>query len=275
MKFLSEIIKLNNPITTYIEPFAGGAGAALGLLFNNYVEKIILNDADELIYKFWCTVLNKSDKLIKKIKKKEVNYKEWQYQRKLLNDHSHRVKVSDLDIAFATFYINRCNRSGILRSEVGPIGGHGQKSKWKIDARYNKVGLIQRINRVSSYRESIEFYNLDAIDFLEKIILSQTIDREKTLVYLDPPYYNRGPELYRTFYSDEDHIRLQYFLKNKLDIRWILSYDDVPFIHDLYNGSNKNGLLMNHFANKAKVGKELIISSDNCILPNEQTIVNL
>jgi len=94
-----------------------------------------------------------------------------------------------------------------------------------------------------------------------------SIDPDKSLIYLDPPYYEKGPTLYRSYFNREDHTKLMKFLKGELNVRWILSYDDVPAIRELYKDTKKNGFLVNHFAYKAKVGKELIISSDNCVLP--------
>lgn len=267
LKYLINIVELNGPIKTYIEPFAGGAGAALGLLCNGHVQKVILNDADEVLYFFWDSVLNFTEQLIEKIKKTPINIREWEKQRAILSDSDLRHKASKLDIGFAAFYLNRCNRSGILRPEVGPIGGIRQLSKWKIDARFNKEGLVQRIKRLNLHKDKIKFFNLDAIDFLKNIIPKLHLKIDETLVYLDPPYFQRGPELYRSYYLREQHIELRKFLENELHYRWVLSYDDVPFINELYKNTNKNGVLVNHFANKAKVGKELIITSNNCVIP--------
>ena len=37
----------------YVEPFAGGAGLALKLLFRGDVDSLVLNDIDRNIYAFW------------------------------------------------------------------------------------------------------------------------------------------------------------------------------------------------------------------------------
>lgn len=266
LKYLIEIIKLNNPIETYIEPFAGGAGAAIGLLENNYVQKIFLNDADDHIFKFWKSIIHDTNKFINKIKKTPVNIEEWYKQKTLLNNSKTGKQASDLTVGFATFYMNRSNRSGILTGS-GPIGGYKQQGKWKIDARFNKDNLISRIEKIATLKNKIKLYNLDAIDFLKYHVPKLNINKRKTLIYLDPPYYEKGPGLYRLSYSKKDHINLRKFLRRKLKIKWVLSYDDAEFIRNLYQGINKNGISINHFAYKAKIGKELIISSDNCIIP--------
>jgi DNA adenine methylase len=131
------VVQFNHPVETYIEPFAGGAGAALRLLYSGKVNRIVLNDFDEFVYKFWMAALYDTERLIKKIKDTLVDIEEWKRQRKVLINSQRKIPRSDLDIGFATFYLNRCNRSGIL--SAGPIGGYNQRGKWKIDCRFNKV----------------------------------------------------------------------------------------------------------------------------------------
>lgn len=71
-----------------------------------------------------------------------------------------------LTIGFSTFFLNRTNRSGILKG--GVIGGKNQEGQWKLDARYNKSDLISRIQKISKNRERIDLYNMDAIDFIKR-----------------------------------------------------------------------------------------------------------
>lgn len=268
LNYLTEIIQINSPIETYIEPFAGGAGASLGLLYQKYVKRVILNDVDEYIYRFWKSVLFDTKRLINKIRKTPINIDEWRFQREILFNAKLRRKKSDLDLGFATFYLNRCNRSGIFMA--GPIGGNSQKGKWKLDARFNKESLIERIEKIACHKKIINICNLDALHFLKKHLPKLDYNSKKTLIYLDPPYYEKGALLYRHHFSDKDHIKLNEFLKYKLKSKWILSYDDVPFINELYKDTKKNGISLNHFAYKARVGKELIIASDDCKIPAKQ-----
>jgi len=265
INFLSEIIECNKPVETYVEPFAGGAGAALGLLINGKVKNIIINDADKLIYSFWYTLLNKPEYLIKKIKITPINIEIYNELRKQVFRSTSKKEISIYKIGFAVFYVNRCNRSGILRS--GPIGGYAQNSEWKIDARFNKKDLIERIVKINRFRDKIKLYNKDAVAFLRDLCLNDELDTNKTIIYLDPPYYEKGPSLYIKYFKDFQHEELRNFLMNGLKSKWVLSYDDVKEINNLYHASTKQGYHKAHFAYKAKVGKELVVFSDNCKIP--------
>lgn len=261
--FFAKVIEANNLLGgVYIEPFAGGAGAALSLLYSEHVSKIILNDADQYIYKFWKSMLWNTDKFIDLIVNTPVTIDEWERQRKVFKAPSSH---SNLLVGFATFYLNRCNRSGILYA--GPIGGRNQLSDWKIDARFNKDDLIKRIRRLSLFKNRITIYNLDAIEFLRYHVNPSNNLSDKLLVYLDPPYFKNGSKLYLNYYKYDDHLALANFINIQSDYRWIISYDDVAEIHKIYRDRRKNVIHLNYFAHKAKLGKELIITSQNFFLP--------
>ena len=167
----------------YVEPYAGGASVVLSLLFNEYVQKIHINDYDFRIYAFWDSVLNQTDELCEKIIETDITIKNWEKQKEIQQSPNN---YNNLEIGFSTFFLNRTNRSGILKA--GVIGGKNQTGDWKIDARFNKDDLIQRIKKISRYKNRISLYNLDAVD------LTNRLDKElpdKTLFYFDPPYYNR------------------------------------------------------------------------------------
>lgn len=263
--FLKRTLQTNKIIDgEYVEPFAGGAGAALKLLMLENVYKIHLNDKDEMVYKFWKSVLYHTDELIELISNCQIDMDEWQYRRKILLNEELRKGLSDVEIGFTTFYLNRCNRSGILKA--GVIGGNNQEGKWKINSRFNKEQLISRIKKISLYKDRISIYNLSAVDFLRKFKKTK-IDKNNLLVYLDPPYVKQGEGLYRVFYKKKDHIKLATFLQKKSSFFWLISYDDHSLIHQIYKEVNKSIFEFNYYANKTKVGKELIICSKNFNLP--------
>ncbi|WP_020214169.1 DNA adenine methylase [Flavobacterium rivuli] len=263
--FLKKTIQENNIIDgIYIEPFAGGAGAALKLLMLEDVFQIHLNDKDEMVYKFWFSILNHTEDFVKLIQNCEISINEWNYRRDILQQSSLRESLSDLEIGFTTFYLNRCNRSGIMKA--GVIGGIQQEGDWKLDARFNKSDLISKIRKIALYKDRIKIYNKDAVTFLKEIENSN-IDKDDLLIYLDPPYVVQGEGLYNIFFKEIDHINLSKYLQKKTSSHWLVSYDDNPLIHKIYKEVNKNIFEFNYFANKTKVGRELVICSKNCKVP--------
>jgi len=260
INFFKEIIKENLLYDgIYVEPYTGGASVALSLLFNEYVSKIIINDLDYSIYSFWFSVLNHTEELCKLIFDTPVDVSIWEKQHKVQkNKDKHNV----LEIGFSTFYLNRTNHSGIINA--GVIGGKNQLGKWKIDARFNKKDLINRIQRISFYKKNIELYNLDAMILVNKI---KNKINKRTLFYFDPPYYNKGKDLYLNHYNDKDHIFIADEIKKINPYKWVLTYDNIDFISNLYKDFRQMKYVLNYSALKACKGEELIIFSNNIYIP--------
>ena len=239
----------------YIEPFAGGAGLALHLLNQGKVDRLILNDIDYHIYCFWHECLNNADILCDKILNCDISMDEWRKQRQIYED----VKTNTpADIAFSTFFLNRCNISGIICG--GPIGGADQKGRYGLGARFNKADLINRIRNVSANRDRILFYNNDARKFILNI--TSKYDIEHILLNIDPPYVKKGPVLYKNSLQENDHIELAKII-TELRYKWIVTYDNCPIIDKLYSSFRREIITLNYSAGHAKKGEELIIYSDN------------
>jgi len=241
---------------TYIEPYAGGAGSALSLLFLEKVDRIVINDLDKAIYSFWNSALKFSDQFIEKLTCTEVSVEEWKKQKKIYQGRS----SDEFALGFATFYLNRTNHSGIMNG--GPIGGIDQRGKWKIDARFNKDNLIEKIKKISLYKNRIEVSNLDGINLMKNID-----ENESIFVYLDPPYFEKGNSLYLNHYCAPDHKKLSDHL-HEAKSKWVLTYDHVPEISELYKDRSNYGFSINYSADKFKVGKELLVHSDNLRIPS-------
>jgi len=267
-RLLAEFIELNNlQDGVYVEPYAGGAGAGLNLLFSERVNNIIINDADKFIYLFWKSILFDTERFIKLINDTPISIDEWQRRKQILkNVQSH----SKLEIAFSIFYLNRCNRSGILNA--GPIGGHSQNGRWRLDARFNKKELIRRIEKIALFNSRIAIYNLDAIEFIEQCVLPLAVPNNRLLVYLDPPYYSKGDQLYLNYYTAEDHVTLAEFINVQFGFKWIISYDNVPQINQLYSERAINVFPLYYFAHSAKVGSEVVIYCPNCVIPDNSAV---
>lgn len=244
----------------YVEPYAGGASVALSLLIDGYASKVIINDIDSSIYAFWYSVINKTEELCRLINDTPVNVKTWDLQRRIQKE---REKHDLLELGFSTFFLNRTNRSGILNA--GVIGGKAQLGKWQIDARFNKNELISRIQRISHHREKVKLHNLDAMRLIEQIIDELP---EKTFIYFDPPYYMKGKDLYLNFYGKDDHISVANKI-NKINLqKWVVTYDHVGFINELYKKYRKMKYILNYSVSRPSKGEELMIFSDNLKIPD-------
>ena len=243
----------------YVEPYAGGASVALSLLFNEFASVIHINDFDFRIYCFWDAVLNNTEEFCILIEETPVTMETWNAQREIRRNPE---DYSKLEIAFSTFFLNRTNRSGILKA--GVIGGQNQNGKWKIDARYNIEELISRIKKISRYRERINLYNEDAPVLVNRLAGELP---ENTLFYFDPPYYNKGRDLYINYYKHDDHVEVSRIVSSIKDQHWVVSYDNQENIKELYEGYLQQTYSLNYHAGNAAKGSEVIIFSNNLIVP--------
>jgi len=246
-----------------VEPYAGGASVALYLLVNGYVKEITINDFDRTIYAFWYSILSDTERFCRKIKNTEITVENWKKFKKI---HKNKKAANLFDLGFATFFLNRTNHSGVL--DGGVIGGKDQKGKYKINCRFNKESLIERIKFIASYRVNIHLYNLDALDLIKKI-QRESVNRN-TIFYFDPPYYLKGPSLYMNHYKNSDHKRVSEEIKRMRNARWIVSYDNVPEIKNLYKDIKKKEYSLLHTANEIRIGKEILFFSDNLLIPRVQ-----
>lgn len=258
---LRHIIELNGfSGGVYVEPYAGGAGAALGLLFGEHVDKLVLNDADPAIYSFWKSILTSTDAFLKLLRECPLSIDEWRRQKAI---YSKPQKASVLKLGFAAFYLNRCNRSGII-ANAGVIGGVDQKGTWKIDARFNRAELERRIKRIAGYADRIDIYNMDAIEFLETHINIPGRATE-SFVYLDPPYFVKGSQLYLSYYSPKDHGALSSYLQKKAKFTWVLTYDDAIEIRNLYSNLTIIPFNLRYSASTSRTGSEVFISQGELV----------
>lgn len=244
----------------YAEPYAGGCGLALALLYGGFVSDIHVNDIDPAIWAFWDAVLNHTEEFIKLIDKTPVTLLEWKRQRRIFRDPS----SDKMRLAFAVFFLNRTNRSGIIKN-AGVIGGLKQDGQYTIDCRFNKSELIRRIRRVQKYRGRINLYKKDAIKFIDYVEKQLPCD---TFLCIDPPYFSKGSSLYTSFYKREDHEKVAERIL-RLKQPWILTYDDCEEIHGLYRARRQFQFSLNYSVQKKRLGTELLIASKGLRIPDD------
>lgn len=268
-RFVATLIKQNVLSDgLYVEPYAGGAAVAWELLLTGVVRRVAINDVSRPVFAFWRSVLDQTEELAALINDTPVDLASRDRLKAVFGSPD---DASDLELGFAMFFLNRTHRSGILNG--GVIGGREQTGKWKIDARFNKADLIRRIERIAAARRRIDITNLDAVEFVQS---KSPAWPAKTLVYLDPPYYEKGSQLYYDYYSDKDHLEVAQAVRSLSKVRWLVSYDDVLPIQAMYGGAPALQYTIGYSARNVLRGREAMFFSDGLIVPEvEGSMVEL
>ena len=262
-KFVALVCEKNNINGHYVEPYAGGASVALYLLVNGYVKNITINDFDRSLYAFWHSVLNDTSKFCKMINDAELTIENWLKQREV---QKNKETADLLSLGFSTFFLNRTNRSGIING--GVIGGLQQNGNYKIDCRFNKEELIDRIKYIAIHKKNIALYNLDALDLIQAI--EKKTKSKNVIFYFDPPYFLKGQSLYMNAYEPNDHLKVSQRIKKIKNARWIVSYDNVPEIQALYKDATvrRKNYSFVHTAYEPREGKEVLFFSKGLVFPS-------
>ncbi|MBK5213808.1 MAG: DNA adenine methylase [Flavobacteriaceae bacterium] len=259
--FLAKICIDNNISSHYVEPYAGGASVALFLLFEGFVNKITINDKDLSIYAFWHSVIYDSQRLCQLIEDTEITIEN---RLRLKKIQTNKQKPDLLDLGFSTLFLNRTNRDGIIKG--GVIGGKEQLGKYKLDCRFNKKEIIKKIQLISSRKEDIELYSLDALELIDKVV--DNPQNSNTIFYFDPPYYLKASSLYMNYYDNQDHKEVAAKIKKIKNIHWIVSYDNHPIIKEIYQPFQGKEYIFNHSTHSSKKGKEILFFSRDLKQPD-------
>jgi DNA adenine methylase len=262
--FIRELLAANDLVGgEYAEVYAGGGGIAIELLISGDASRIHLNDKDYAVYCFWRSVIDEPEEFCRRIRSASLTVREWRHQREIL---SRAAEFSRLDVGFSMFYLNRCNRSGIL--SAGVIGGLNQAGTWKIDARFSRNELIQRVEAIASRRNAITITNLDAERYLTSNV---TRLPQCALVYCDPPYFHKAERLYMHYYQPADHTRIAAVMC-RLTRHWLVSYDSAPEIKRAYRNRRQLEYGLQYNAASVYVGTEVLVFSPTLRLPHSSSL---
>ncbi len=253
------ILEMNNLLGhPYAELFAGGAGLAIKLLLKGDVSSIVINDYDRAVYCMWGAIVNHAEEMCEFIDSAVLNIETWKKMRDMYQNHD---GVGDFELGKAAFYLNRTNVSGILSG--GVIGGLEQTGNYKMDVRFNRRTLKKKVMDIAARRDDIEVTRLDAEDFID-----DRMGDSELFAYLDPPYVQKGPGLYRSAFDEAKHRSLARKVGDARS-KWVVTYDADKLIDDIYGNYERGDLEISYTANVKTVGREKIILGPGLVWPEK------
>ncbi len=245
----------------FIEPFAGGASVALKLLNEDIVKQIGLIELDPLVADFWKTVFFDTDWLVEQVKNIEITVEQWSlFKNSVYADRRER--------ALACLFLNRTSFSGII-ARAGPIGGYQQNSQYKIDCRFPRDTLIQRIRQAGSFRKRVAFvWRISWKQGISRIRRKQELGKlpnSNLLFYFDPPFFEKANQLYNYYFNNRRHKLLRNYILT-LEDNWILSYDSPERVLELYGNDLSSANIDMRYStgrcsNRRNEQKEIILSN--------------
>jgi DNA adenine methylase len=205
----------------YREPFFGGGSVGLHMMAY-YRSEVWVNDWDVAIHCLWQCVKRFPDQLKALVREFQPSRDNFYKLKAFLL--SNPVPVGDDDIirvGFAKLACHRTSYSGLGVMSRGPRGpDETLVRKWSPDY------VCEQTDKLHPHFQRVRLTQGDYSD----LILDES---EKSLLYLDPPYYKAGPVCYQHSFRHPDHVRLSGLLRATTH-DWLLSYDDHPAIRNLY-----------------------------------------
>lgn len=229
---LADLLRRNLPrARLLLEPMCGGATTSLRLAGTGIVDHVVLADADPLVAAFWYVAAFDTTWLINAMREEPVTIERWDWWR-MSQPRCRR------DLALKCLFLNRTTFSGILHGRAGPIGGRKQASAYKIDCRFGIEGLARRLRAVGDLADTGRLLDVWNVDWRTTLARARScfpeLDSTEIVVYVDPPYVEKAPQLYDWSFDSDEHTALAQIIRNETKFRWILSYDDNAVARQLY-----------------------------------------
>ena len=257
-------------IEIWVEPFAGGLGAALTLLDRDHIGEAWFAEANPAIAALWRTIIRDAQRLANHVADTTITLDTFWHARETVNTAFHTPHdtidpARDWDWALAALTLNRCSRSGIVAPTVGPIGGKHQTGRYTLTDRFTPDALAARIARIGDYAHRLRYYGADGIACIEGLDGTVGIEEEMVL-FVDPPYIQQGNRLYAAGMDAAGHARLADAL-HACAAPWLVTYDDDPRVLSLYPTNPVLAVEMPHLANTRRIGHEYVVFGPGTLVP--------
>jgi len=254
-KIVDALRGMKTGVEEYREPFFGGGVVGLEFLRDNPgITRAWFNDFDIGLAFLWTAVFTNHELLKKRIRTYTPKIEDfYAFKTELLAVDRRNLPTDVVDLGFKKLVIHQISYSGLGTKSGSPLGGRKQKSQYKIDCRWSPEHICEKIDKISAAGATIDL-RCTCRDFQSVV----EDDSYRALIYVDPPYYGKGGELYQHSFTDDDHERLADVLGGTKH-RWLLSYDDCPKIRKLYSWATIEMIDVNYTINSSRTKGEVLI----------------
>jgi DNA adenine methylase len=238
---------LPKEVDKYLETFVGGGSVLLYIIQKYNPQVIYANDIDENLINYYNNVKNNPQSVIDECL--EIKNK---YNKDSFTDEFYKL---NREKASHFFISNKTSFSGLNKNY----------SSQAYDRNFS-IRCINKIKDISTILKTTNFLNTDFINlnnFIEDI--------SGYFIYLDPPYFgNKDKGLYGKdgkLHKNFNHLELfEWVKKYSLNNKIMISYDDSPYIRELYKDFNIYSFdfvysMTNTGGNLCKEGKEIVITN--------------
>lgn len=245
----------------WLEPFAGGAGAALKMLADDAVPEAWIVERNPAVAAFWRALAGpEAADLVARVESTTPTLDCFLEARECVATALDGERMERLDLAYAAFVVNRCSRSGMILPNVGPIGGKAQQGRHTVASRFHPGRLAERLRAAAALTDRLRVFEGDGITYIEDLADSGIAD--EVFVFVDPPYIEVGNGLYAEGMGLADHQRLAAAL-NECPSPWVLTYDVHAAVPDLYSEHSIREFAIPHTAHRSRVDTELLVMPDH------------
>lgn len=257
-------------VEVWVEPFGGGAGAALMALEAHEVPEAWIVEANPALAAFWTTIMSDDGRLAARVETTVPTLDLFTQSREIVAAALARQPgVDPEELGYAAFLLNRCSRSGMVLGNVGPIGGKHQTGRHTVGSRFHGERLAARIRAVSAFGQRFRVHEGDGISYIEDLPGSGIAD--EVFVFADPPYLGVGNALYAQGMQLAQHERLATALRSCTS-PWVLTYDAHPGVLDLYPDCEIIEFQAPHTAHQQQVGTEYLVLPQGMPVPEEHPL---